>query len=299
MDHSFDLGRLDRGQVEDPDGRRFQQQHGPIGADTCPLVSKFSLLERLQSMRVRAVVVPACLRGALLELVGAPSCRRAVSANPLQIPKHFRMAVSQPIRREATLREALVQKVGRGVILSRQRMKLGYRKIKIPRDLLEFPVIETRFADANEFGCDGFYPPDQGAGPRCSLHAFGNDHWNTSLSAHPIRANTDHLGVDLDQKGSVRYTALLKSRRRSDRMYSAVPAVGRNAGRHRSHSTFFVQIITPGKWPVSERPALGAGLLGQLLGTSLHVTPEQHRAKYHEHRDDADGNNQRIDWHWC
>ena len=167
-------------------------------------------LERLQSMRVRAVVVPACLRGALLELVGAPSCRRAVSANPLQIPKHFRIAVSQPIRRETTLREALVQKVGRGVILSRQRMKLGYRKIQIPRDLLEFPVIETRFAGANEFGCDGFYPPDQGAGPRCSLHAFGNDHWNTSLSAHPIRANTDHLGVDLDQKGSVRYTALLK-----------------------------------------------------------------------------------------
>jgi hypothetical protein len=62
-------------------------------------------------------------------------------------------------------------------------------------------------------------------------------------------------------------------------------------------STLFLQIVTPDECPMSEGPALCGGLLGQLLWTGLHVAPEQDPGKDHEHRNDANGNNQRVDWH--
>jgi hypothetical protein len=62
-------------------------------------------------------------------------------------------------------------------------------------------------------------------------------------------------------------------------------------------SPLFLQITTPDECPMSERPMLGGGPLGQLIRTGLHIAPEQDPGKDREHRNDADGNNQRIEWH--
>ena len=48
---------------------------------------------------------------------------------------------------------------------------------------------------------------------------------------------------------------------------------------------------------LSEGAALAVGRVGHVLGAGLQVTPVQRRTKHHEHRNDADGNEQGIGWH--
>lgn len=57
------------------------------------------------------------------------------------------------------------------------------------------------------------------------------------------------------------------------------------------------QMVPPWGSALSEGAALCVGRVGQVLRPGLQVTPEQHRTKHHEHRNDADGNEQRIGWH--